>query len=335
MLGGCRRSQATRDAASATASSSAARASAGSSSRQTPNLPSATRRSGTVLAQSPAHHLADRDRVGHGVLAHQAVHGLVAAALEVLDRGQHGYEVPQRALAGVRRAGVGGCADDRELERQCPGGRRHQGPGRRLGDDTRVGVVAAVQGGEGTEAAVLLTDHEVQGSGSLQSDARRADRPDRREVRHQAGLHVAGTSSLGRCPRRPRPEGVRRPGAQAAGRYDVDVRLECERGDAVARPGHQPPRLGALHLAPGEVRALPAAEAGREPRGRRRGPRRGAARPGRAGCRSRRPSRTRWGWRRTPAARPRWPPRRWPRGRVTSSALERQPPTSRGSPRRR
>ena len=197
-----------------------------------------------MLAVAGDHH-ADQARVGHRVLAHQASTA-GCAALEVLDRRQQRDEVPQRALAGVRRAGVGGCAHHRELERQCPGGRRHQGPGRRLGDDTRVGVVAASRVAKAPRppSSSPTTKCRAAGRSSRMPAARTARIGARLATRPPSCRRYLG---LRRSPDDLCPEGVRRPGAQLPG-GTTSTCAGGERGDAVARLPRSP-QLSARSLA--------------------------------------------------------------------------------------
>ena len=76
----------------------------------------------------------------------------------------------------------------------------HQPAAGGLGDHGRVGAVAAGQGRERAEAAVLLADHAVHGERPLEPYAGGEERRDDCQVGRDTGLHVAGPAAVEPAP---------------------------------------------------------------------------------------------------------------------------------------
>ncbi len=201
---------------------------------------------------------ADRQRVRDGIGRHERIGADVAASLQaregVMDR-EVGVD---RADPGVPGAAVGGAAGHLDPEGQGAGVRCHQRAAGGFGDDAGVTGVAAFEGAERAEPAVLLADDEVRGHLASQLHVRRANRGEGGQDRHHSGLHVARASAVHHVPGDSRAERVVLPLREVAGRDHVDVSLQDQRRPVAALGGaDQAPRLGARGLAAGESLVAP------------------------------------------------------------------------------
>src|SRR5690606_31637157 len=114
----------------------------------------------------------------------------VAPPLERVERAPQDEELLDRADAleadaRVRRAPLHG-----EAERERAGAGGDDGEIGRLGDDRRVAAVAALQGRERTEPAVLFSDDALEQDAPAHADAGALHGGDRGEGADEAALHV-------------------------------------------------------------------------------------------------------------------------------------------------
>ena len=107
------------------------------------------------------------------------------------------------------------------MKRERPGVGRHRAPPGRLGQHARVASVATLQGAEGAQPAVLLTDDAMDGDGRhlARGVTKAASAPKMAEVR----LHVARPAPDEPVTGSPQPPRVSRPGSYVAGRHHVGV----------------------------------------------------------------------------------------------------------------
>ena len=98
-----------------------------------------------------------------------------------------------------------------ERERDRPGLGRHDVEVGRLGDDGDAAREPGADRGEHPGAAVLLARHREQDRLASELDLRLDQRPQRRQARHDAGLHVACAAAVEQAVVDPRAERRRRP----------------------------------------------------------------------------------------------------------------------------
>ncbi len=159
---------------------------------------------------------------------------LVPFGLELFQR-------PNEMIGRGDRIGAGACLehmhgetphleakpDDADL-------RAHHLAGCRLGNETGIGTIAALQGRERADAGALLLDDRLKMYPRGRLEARGPDRIERVERADGAGLHIAGAAAIHPAVLHDRRERRRLPHLERSGRDHVAMSLQDQRFAGIA-----------------------------------------------------------------------------------------------------